>query len=528
MTASEHKKLSLTVNAADESPEVFVVDGSFKVVSRSRMKHNVFSLTPGIYTVKVSVGAKTSEQHVVLFDKAEQIDFPPLHFVSAAPLADTGKTHEYHMSSSEAQSKKVHVKKGTGSSIFVFVRDWTSSQRSEEGIKPNPRPQQGLRLLDASGQVIVDLDKESELNNGGDASAGCNVQLNPGIYRLALRLESGSVIEQTIVASIGWQTQVFLLQRDYGKDRSDRRADLIGASILLSREGFNSNDPTKRLVETARLGLINTRQVLSEEIIDTILAGKFENPMLGIFGAHLLLMSKQVKLGLLRTVVNNLRNLLGSDQHPDVEALALRLGIKTNYIFEHPPMLRRSWWQVVDATVDNQSLVPFGSMAARAAEQIWGDEPWLQWKTSAQTQNLEMPAGASGYASGIGPRAIEFGWRNLDLKGDSASKDQKPSYDMLESVAASQDIKVTAAAKAKKSSKRKPKVGLTSKARELRLDKNRMRMIVKASGLPRGNVQVLFDQFEQSALPTAVAPKPTKPTRKKKSKKALASKRPRK
>ena len=522
MTASEHKKLSLTVNAADESPEVFVVDGRFKVVARSRGKHNVFSLTPGIYTVKVRTGAEASKQDVVLFDKPEQIDFPRLHFVSAAPLADTGKTHEYHIIASEALSKKVHVKKGSGSSIFVFVRDWTSKQRSEAGIKPNPRPQLGLRLLDASGQVIVDLDKESEVNNGAsallppdpDAYAGCNVQLNPGIYRLALGLASGSVIEQTVVASSGWQTQVFLLQRDYGKDRSDRRADLIGASILLSKNGFNSKDPKKRLVETARLGLVNTRQVLSDEIIGSILDGKFENPMLGILGAHLLLL-KKVELGLLTTVVDNLRKLLGSNQHPDVEALALRLGTKTTYIFDHPPMLRRSWWQVVDATVDHPELVPVGSMAATAAERIWGDEPWLQWKTSVQTRNLEMPAVAVEYASGIGPRAIKSGWRSLDLQGGSGTAGQLPKFDMLVSVAAPQAKKAKAASKGKKSSKREPEAAF-------RLDESRMRMLVKASGLPRGNLQILKDQFEP------VTPKPTKKTRKKKSKKASTSKRPKK
>jgi hypothetical protein len=54
-----------------------------------------------------------------------------------------------------------------------------------------------------------------------------------------------------------------------------------------------------------------------------------------------------------------------------------------------------------------------------------------------------------------------------------------------------------------------------------------MRMLVKASGLPRGNVQILFDQYEQSPLPSAVAVKATKPTRKK-SKKPSTSKRARK
>ena len=39
--------------------------------------------------------------------------------------------------------------------------------------------------------------------------------------------------------------------------------------------------------------------------------------MLGIFGAHLLLLNKQIKRDLLDVVVTNLRRLLGNE-HPDV------------------------------------------------------------------------------------------------------------------------------------------------------------------------------------------------------------------
>ncbi|MBC7911580.1 MAG: hypothetical protein H7Y30_13820, partial [Pyrinomonadaceae bacterium] len=342
MKASEQKKLNLEVKTADESAEVFIIDGRFNLVARGRGLRNTFNLTPGIYTVKVRAGFESREQHAVLLNKTEEVDFERIHFPSPAPLVDTGKTHEYHIAAAVSESRRVRVQNGSGSSIFVFVRDWTSQERSEAGSEPNRQPQRGLKLTDARGKVIVDLDKKSYLNKNNDPWAACNVQVNPGIYRLALELASGDLIEQTVVASRQWQTQVFLLQRDYGADSSDRRADLLGASILLSKNGFNPNDPRNRLIEAARLGLVNTRQVLPEQVVNSMLTEKFDNPMLGIFGAHLLLLGKSIKPNLLHKVVVNLRKLLGENQHPDVEALALRLGInKTSYIFEHPPMLRR-------------------------------------------------------------------------------------------------------------------------------------------------------------------------------------------
>jgi hypothetical protein len=76
---------------------------------------------------------------------------------------------------------------------------------------------------------------------------------------------------------------------------------------------------------------------------------KLENPMLGILGMHLLLKNQESDTELLQTIIQNLRNLLG-DPHPDVEALALRLEQTGSYVFQSPPMMRRSWSLVVNAT----------------------------------------------------------------------------------------------------------------------------------------------------------------------------------
>ncbi len=497
------------VETADQSAEIFIIDGHFKVVDRAVGLLNTFSLSPGIYTVKVRVGFESREEHVVLLNKSERVRFPRIHFPSPAPLADTGKTHEYHIRAAARESKRVHVNKGSGSSIFVFVRDWTSQERSAAGSKPNSKPHRGLKLLDARGNVVVDLETKSKSDEKGDPWAACNVQLNPGIYRLALELASGDLVEQTVVASKGWQTQVFLLQRGYGNNCSDCRADLIGASILLSKDGFNPDDPRKRLVEAARMGLVNTRQVLPDDVIDRILYGKFENPMLGIFGAHLLLARKQIKLDLLSIVVKNLRKLLGENQHPDVEALALRLGTsKTSYIFEHPPMLRRSWWQVVEATIDKEGLVPLNSTAARCAEHIWGEEPWLQWMTLAQT-TLEQPVfnAAMAYEPGVGRAAVDLHLSQLDLQGGNAfalAMEELPaSFESAKETSVPKEKKTSRGAKGEKGAKTKsistvvPTPEAKKRKPKTRLNKSELRMMVKSSGLPRANVQVMFNRYEQ-------------------------------
>lgn len=202
-------------------------------------------------------------------------------------------------------------------------------------------------------------------------------------------LAPGENLEQTLVASPNWQTQVFLLLHDYDLPRTEplpdtdivrgRRANLAEASILLSAgSGFKPFDEQIYLTEIARLGLANRRPMLPRDIRQ-MLAGKFNNPMLGIFGAHLLLLQDEPDRSLLRIVLDNLRKLLGRE-HPDVEAIALRVDGPGDYIFTEPPMLLRSWGFVLDATVEKPMLCPVDSFATRIATQVWGGDLWMQWR----------------------------------------------------------------------------------------------------------------------------------------------------
>jgi hypothetical protein len=506
MRVSNQKKLNLEVHTEDASAEVFVIDGHFKVAERGRGLYNTFSLDPGIYTIKVRAGFESREQNVVLLDGPLQVKVPRIHFASPAPLAQTGKTHEYHIGAAFAESRQVHVKKGAGSSVFVFVRDWTSQRRADAGKEPSRRPQAGLKLLDAEGNLVVELDEASKFSSvERDPWAACNVALKPGVYRLALELASGDLLEQTVVASRGWQTQVFLLQRDYeGKDGPDRRADLPGASILLSKNGFVPDDPRKRLVEAAKLGLVNTRQVLPGDVLDRILNGKFENPMLGIFGAHLLLLNKKIRLDLLRIVVHNLRRLLGEHQHPDVEALALRIGkSETPYAFEHPPMLRRSWWQVVDATVDKKGLVPLGSPASLAADRIWGEEPWLQWMTQKGTGASESRMISEAKMSDFGAaevEPIELQLRQMDyLPGGRVDSESGVPGRARKAAGSKGGRRRGAGGRARGGASGKTSAVAKSQkpGSKSRPSKKELRQIVRSSGLPRANVQLLLDQSER-------------------------------
>lgn len=144
-----------------------------------------------------------------------------------------------------------------------------------------------------------------------------------------------------------------------------------------SPPGFDPERSDLRLAEAARMALSNRRKILSQEMRD-MLRYKFENPMLGIFGAHLLLLEKEPDVELFRVVVTNLRKMVGH-KHPDVEALALKLNEQSDFRFETPPMLQRSWSLICEATAERPELVAEDSLLAQLAQRRWGNSNWLTW-----------------------------------------------------------------------------------------------------------------------------------------------------
>lgn len=379
-------KLSFQINAADSETEIFVIDGDLRLVDRGIGSLTTKPLDRGIYKVKFSTGAAIQEQHVVLQEPGQVVTIGPMVFASPAPLSGTARTHEYHMYTAQAESRKVHARHGTGSSIFVFAREWTGGDPAIEAIK-SLNPVRGIELHTADGAPLEAIETSAVKDSSmPDPWAACNIEVAPGPYRLSLRKPSGERQELMVFAAAGWQTQIFLMQRT--TRAKARIADLPKAAIYMARQpaGFSPDDRQARQVELARLGLSHQRKVLSSDIVN-MLYQKFDNPMLGILAGHLALMSQQT--GLLWIVVQNLRGLLQAP-HPDVEALALAAAIPP-LPFSNAPMLRRSWELITRAAATKPEILPPSSPARKFTDHIWSEEPWLIRCVSAV--NLEFQGG---------------------------------------------------------------------------------------------------------------------------------------
>ena len=397
---------TLEVRPSDAQAEIFIIDSDGKLVDRGVGPAN-FTLAPGIYKVKVRTGSEFQEAHAILRPGESgpvRCHFKETSFPSPAPLDTTAKTHEYHIDAAIKECQTPHVSVGRGSFIFIFARDWTPPGHKRADLDGSPA--RGLRLYGENDPTpVVDIEAKARTSLQKDPWAACNVAVDPGNYQLRLELGTGEWLATTIVASPRWQTQVFLLLRDYKIPNADqteiavrRRADLAGASVLHSQTGFDPHRPVLRRAELARQSLSYkaptasliaeppTERLLPDEVRD-LLEHKLENPILGIYGAHLLLLEAKPDLRLLEIVVGNLRKLLGR-AHPDVEALALPLGKpapEARKAFGTPPMLRRSWSLIVDATLDDPDLVPAQSQASRVADRLWHEGAWHVWRGRTPT-----------------------------------------------------------------------------------------------------------------------------------------------
>ena len=379
----------LTVTTGDVATEIILVDGRLHVIAQAGGELEG-DFDPGIYLIKVRAGEATREEYVTLTPGEEVTKaFPRLAFASPAPLLDTAFSNQQHQEIAVAQSRQPHVKSGHGSEICVVVRN--SPPAGQPVAEPGVHPGQGLTLLDAGGATLVDLGTQSWTDSSAGSIAVCNVELDPGTYTLSLSTPDGGHLEQVVVASPGWQTQVFLLQRAHDTSHDIPSIDLSGAAVFMAPldrvDRFDPERSQNRLVELARHALTSRRQILTPKLRE-LLGQNQDDPMLGIIGGHLLLLDPEPDLGLLRLVVGNLRGMLGQASHPDVEALALRLDPSAvTHVFENPPMLRRSWTLALEASVTRPELVPASSAASTIADRIWGEEPWLIWQRPRESQS---------------------------------------------------------------------------------------------------------------------------------------------
>lgn len=362
----------LSVQAPDETTEVFVVDSRFRRIA-SGVGTLEADVSPGLYKVRFRSGATQQDRLVEVPPDRESVHVRGEHvrFRASAPIPATATTRAAHQKAARRESRRVHARDGAGSQVFVFARDLAD--------EPAGDPFEGVSLHTIDGGLVTELGAAGR--GLADRCAALNVEVDPGTYRLRVETEPLGTYEMFVVSVEGWQTQVFMVVEDFRSGtESVRRPGLSDSSVLMSRMGvgFVPDGESARLAELARIGLESGRDVVRDEELTALVHGKLDDPMLGIYGAHLLANRRRPDHDLIDAVCDGLTAAIG--RHPDVDALALRSAKGTapsDLAFPTPPMLLSSWDLIVRGSRRRNSLVPPGSLSDTLADGFLSMGPWL-------------------------------------------------------------------------------------------------------------------------------------------------------
>jgi hypothetical protein len=351
-------------------------------------------LPKGLYTVRMERSGEMVEQ-VIRHETGTdtQIDEPLRQ--SSVPVFDTATTHEYYAYTSMDWSKKDTrpplgmPELGTESRVFIFLRTISSEHYHGENLAED------LYLLDLNGQVLSDFGPGEVEHNQRDGWLTLSAEAQPGSY--LLRYDRSQPREMPLYVFRNVNSQVFITYHHGLRFET--------ASILLpyTSRSFEPDDRHAAAADAALAGLQRGENVLPREMMSDLLAGKFENPMLGLLGAHFLLLQREANPNTVQIVLGNLGSLIGDA--PDVQALKLganaRFGMDYQVPpFDQPPMLRAGLELVLRHSSDDPALVPTGSLFERIAARYYVDSPWSSWEPvirieHASNDNKVLPRNTS-------------------------------------------------------------------------------------------------------------------------------------
>jgi hypothetical protein len=405
----ENRVISLLVIADNPFAEIFIIGGDYQLVARG-IERVEAKVVPGIIKIKTRLGRFENEDiHLIDGDATIRVAVP--RQISPIPIAGTAMTHDYQIAAAEKISKPLRVKAGRRAEIFLMARRWSSGTAEAGGGTGGSNPAAGMKLLDRIGRVVADFGARAVVDPdpAHDAWAACTVAVVPGFYLLRTPVQEGVVVDQVVFAPAGWQVQLFLLDASPAGANGAGSVGLsvlgnMGVSMAKLGNGFRGTDAFLAQADLVRIALADDRPVFSNAVASLLvemLHDKFDNPMLGIYGAHLMLMGRDYVArqhdlvgeplqsasfawvsddNLYDEVIVNLRSLLGN-HNTDVEALSLKCGneaLRARKAVAVPPMLRRSWSLLVEASNTNAKLVSL-ALWERIATMVPAG-PFLTWR----------------------------------------------------------------------------------------------------------------------------------------------------
>lgn len=397
------KGIPLTLHDDLGAMHLTLFDSKDKAIFRGRVTPTrKLRLRPGPYTLRTQLNHATmrtafSLQSPLVISTREQIPLAP-QLYTAAPLDGAPTSHEYYTDPSVRWSHNPTRPPfpNADASLLVFVR------AIEQGTHGMPADLvQGLTLNAPDGNQISDFSRSETERDDHYGWLAFHAAALHGTYTLHFQGQAvgGRDLpprELPLQLCSGWQTQLFLMNSD--------AALLPTAKIFFARKetGFQPQDAGTKAADVVLNGLQSNQDLLNKSALDLMLSANFDNPMLGLVGAHILLRrqrSLQLRLSMdkrrpntqeaklrdeLRTqlsvVLRKLNRLLPDS--PDVAALNLLAGssrVRSQVQVNEPPMLRLGLLALMEEAATRPSVLGPGSPIPALVSRVYADTPWSTW-----------------------------------------------------------------------------------------------------------------------------------------------------
>lgn len=373
------------------------------------IKSVVLNLPEGIYTVRWEYGG-IMEEKVVRLPQQQELDIS-LQLQTPAPVPGSADTHEYYSKYNGTVKMDETTGAPLGNTSYLNSRLHLLLRARNHAAYNGENLADGLRLLDANLNPLFELGTRANLDTWS-GSLLCSLPASSGQYFLEYRGKPASSSNQVdklprlfpLHLFSDWQTRLFIFYED-------GQPNFASVSLSLVRLGYQEDYDDARserlkmdaAFDVALNGLQNNALELPKQIERMLLYGKFDNPMLGLLGAHYLLNHPDASTTDLNQetrwqdmaymVLSNMRHLLPDS--PDVAALRFKAALRfaNDSRFPMPdspvgklPLLRASLDALLQADSETVIAVEEGSLLERMAANLYYDSPWATFRPIGQEQ----------------------------------------------------------------------------------------------------------------------------------------------
>jgi hypothetical protein len=410
MSGSERK---VVVESADLLAEISIVDARYRVRQRGVGRLEV-TLEPGLYIARVRSGEVTQQKSMRVDDGDVTIRFEEYGTLrSSAPteaVVDPGAR-------SRVLAAAPSIAAAAGSWVLLAIRHPLEADADAASAVYADAP-------DAGGFALVRLDGETlqefssiPLSRTATGHWVAAIQVGSGWYGLALPGDGGRRVVLPLYVGRRFSPSVFVELRSTRSGSSPRpNFDQLLVSYDDREADIFQDRDRMRAMELARRSLVLGRNELTPALMEILVRQKFQDPILGLFAAHLLLLDPQGDAGAFREVVSNSGSILEYPQHPDL-VIVRALGRQRGWWdaapmagdvapLEGPPLLRASWEALLGMRGRAPELVASDSLLRRVASSLVRSNAWVLWREQGERSTVAASsprAAPSGGASGPDP-----------------------------------------------------------------------------------------------------------------------------